>query len=80
MSEMIKQLDKQRAVFYNDYMVFGDFDCDFVTFFSSDIGLNSITIDNINLGDDHFDYCDPETIRLMGWYNKSKQRKGSKKR
>ena len=50
-------------------------------FFSEDIGLNSITLVNINLDHDHFDYCDPETInhvRLMGSYNKCKQHKASK--
>ena len=67
----MEQLDS--TVFYNNYKVFGYLDSDFVTFFSEDIGLNSITLVNINLDDDHFDCCDPETvnhIRLMGWYNK----------
>ena len=43
------------------------------TFFSKDLGPNSIILDNINLDDEHFDYCDPGTInhvRVMGWYNK----------
>ena len=54
----------------------------FVTFFSRDTNLNSVTLDNINLDDNGFDYCDPETInqvRLIGCYNKYKQRKASKK-
>ena len=34
----------------------------FVTFFSKDIELKSIILDNSNLDDDNFDYCDPETI------------------
>ena len=40
------------------------------------MGLNSITLDNINFDDDHFDYCDPH-VRLIVWYNKYKQRKAS---
>ena len=67
---MIEKLDS--AVFFNDYVAFGDLDSDFVTFFSRDIGLNSITLENINLDDDHFDYCDPETInhvKPMAWHN-----------
>ena len=54
----------------------------FVTFFSRDTNLNSVTLDNINLDDNGSDYCDPETInqvRLIGCYNKYKQRKASKK-
>ena len=39
------------AVFSNDYLAFGGLDVDFSTFFSNDIGLNSITLDNINLDD-----------------------------
>ena len=66
------------AVFSNDYIVFGNLDSDFVAFFSNDIGLNSITFDNINLDDDNFDDCDPGTIahvRLMARRNRYKQRK-----
>ena len=69
-------------MFSNDYIVFGDLGSSFVTFFSRDTNLNSVTLDNINLDDDGFDYCDPETInqvRLIGCYNKYKQRKASKK-
>ena len=39
-----------------------DSNSDFVTFFSKDIELKSIILDNSNLDDDNFDYCDPETI------------------
>ena len=55
------------------YILFGDLCSDFVTFFSEDMDPNSTTHDNINLDDEHFDYCDPETInhvRFMGWYYK----------
>ena len=80
-NKLIEELDS--AVFSNDYIIFGDLGSDFVTFFSEDIGLNSTTLDNSNLDDKHLDYCDPETIthiRRMGWYNKYKQTKVSKKR
>ena len=79
---MIEKLDN--TVFSDDYIVFGDFDSDFVTFFSNDMGLNSITLDNnINLDHNNFDYCDPESnnhVRVMAWYNRYKQLKASKKR
>ena len=35
-------------------MVFGDLNSDFATFFCNDIGLNSITLYNINFDDDNF--------------------------
>ena len=41
------------AVFSNDDIDLGDLDSDYVTFFSNDIGLNSIIFDNINLDDDN---------------------------
>ena len=52
-------------MFSNDYIVFSDLNSDFVTFF---IGFNSITLDNVNLYDNDFSYCDPKTnnhVRLM---------------
>ena len=70
-SNMTEKLDS--AIFSDDYIVFGDL----VTFFLNDISLN-----NINLDEDNFGYCDPESIdhfRLMDWYNKFKQRKALKK-
>lgn len=48
------------AVFSNDYIFFRDLDTDFITFFSEDIGLKSITLDNINLDDKYFDQSDPD--------------------
>ena len=80
-SKIIENLDS--AVFPNDDIVFDDLDSDFATFFCNDIGLNSITLYNINFDDDNFVACDPETIshiRLMAWYNRFKQRKACKKR
>ena len=59
-SEMIEKFDS--TIFANDYIVFDDLDSDFVTFFSSDIGLNRIAVDNINLDDYYLDHLDPETI------------------
>ena len=62
--------------------MFGDLNSDFITFFSNDIGLNSITLDNINLDDNNFDYWDTETIshiKLMAEHNRYKQLKASKK-
>ena len=72
---MIEKLDS--AIFSDDYFVFGDL----VTFFLNDIGLNGISLDNINL-DDNFGYCDPESINhftLIGCHNKFKQCKTLKK-
>ena len=80
-NNMIEKLDI--AIFYDDYIIFGNLDSDFVTFFSEDFGFNSIIIDNIILDNGYFDYCDPKTInhvRLIGWYDKYKQSKASKKK
>ena len=41
-SKIIEKLD--HSVFSNDDIVFGDIDSDIVTFFSNDIGLNSISL------------------------------------
>ena len=54
----------------------------FFTFFSKDFDPNSVFLDIIDLDNEYFDYCDLETVnhvRLMGWYNKYKQHKKSKK-
>ena len=62
-SNRIEKFDS--VVFSNDYIVFSDLNSDFVTFF---IGFNSITLDNVNLYDNDFNYCDPKTnnhVRLM---------------
>ena len=40
-------------------------------------------LDNINLDDNNFGDCDPETInhvRLMAWYNRFKQHKACEKK
>ena len=66
------------AVFFDGYTVFADLCSDLITFVSEEIGINSITLDNINLDDDNFHYFDSETIsyvRIMVLYKKYKQRK-----
>ena len=72
-SKMIEKLDT--VVFYNDYIVFGliVFGADFVTFFTSDIGPNSITLSNINFDDRNLDDCDAGTnnyVKLVAGHNK----------
>ena len=62
-AKMIEKLDS--AVFPDDYIVFSDLDPGFVTLFSEDIGLNSITIDNINLDDDHFDFVIQKLLIML---------------
>ena len=72
----------EKWIFSDGYIVFGDLESDFVTSFINDIGLNSTSLFHINLDDESFDHCDLETItpvRLIGWYNKFKQRKVLKK-
>ena len=53
------------AIFSDYHMVFGDLDSVVATFFISDSDLNSMSFFN---------------VRLIGWYNKFKQRKALKKR
>ena len=51
---------------------------DIATFFSDDMNLVTIYLDNINLVDDNFDDDDPETIihvATMTWCNRFKQGK-----
>ena len=72
-NQMSEKLDN--TVFPDDYIAFGSLDSDFAKFFSEDTSPNSITFDNTNLGDKHFDFCDLENIshvRNIGWYNKYK--------
>ena len=51
---MIENFDS--AVFSDDYIVLGDLDSNFVKLFINDIGLNSISLFNINLDNENFDY------------------------
>ena len=62
-SVMSKVIEKPvSAVFSEGYVFFDDLASHFVTFFSEDKDHNSINLDNINLDDDHFEYCVPETV------------------
>lgn len=57
----------------NDDIVFLYISFNIVTFFSIDISLNTINLNNIKLDDNDFDNYDPETIihvHLMGWCNR----------
>ena len=72
-----------KFVFSNDDIILDDIGSNTITFFSNDIGLYSINLNNINLGDDNFDECDLETIdhiRLMDLYYRNKQHRACKKR
>ena len=62
-SKIIEKLDS--SLFHDDYVVFGDLCSNLVKLSRKYICLNSITLDNINLGDDHFDNCDPETVNYI---------------
>ena len=69
--KMYQKLDN--TVFCNDDIIFNVMDSDIVTYFSSDMGLNTINLNNVNLDVDNFDDYDPKTInhvRLMTWYNR----------
>lgn len=81
MSKTIEKLDD--TVFSDDYTnTDTDTDFDIVTFFTNDVGLNSIKLKNANLGDDNFGNSDPKTnnhVRLMASLNKYKQLKACKK-
>ena len=66
----------------NDDIIFVNEDSNYVTFFSADIGIFSVDLNNINLADFNFDEDDPETIihvRFLAWRNKFEKRKAYKK-
>ena len=44
---MIEKLNN--AVFSNDDIIFGEIDSDIFKFFSNDVGLNNIKLNNVNL-------------------------------
>ena len=56
----IKLLDKlDNDVFSNDDIVFVEADCDFFTFFSDDMDLNTLDLNSISLDHGNFDDNDP---------------------
>ena len=70
-------------MFSNHNIVFGDLNSDFVIFFSNDVGLKSVTLDNIDIDDDNFDDCDLGTNSLVGvmaWHINLSDAKHLKKR
>ena len=72
-SEIIKKIDN--AVFSNHYIIFGDIDSETVSFFSSDVRLNSVNLIDINFNNANFGDYDPRTInrvKIMTWYNRYK--------
>ena len=71
-NKMFEDLDD--TIFYNDDIVFVNADSDIATFFSNDMGLVSVDLNN----DDNDDDDDPETIihvRPMASCNRFKQLK-----
>ena len=77
---MIKKLDDD--LFCNDDIIFVNEDSNFVTYFSDEMGIRSVDLNNINLDNANFDEDDLETIihvRLMAWHNRFKQHKVFKK-
>ena len=74
--------NRDNVLLPNDDIDLDDIDSDTGTFCSVGTGLNTIDLNNINLGNEKFDEDDPETvihIRLMAWCNRYKQRKACKK-
>ena len=77
---MLKGFDN--AVFFNDDIVFVNAYSVNVTFFSDDIGLAMVDLNDVSLDDDNFDNDDPEIIihvRFMAGCNRYKQTKACKK-
>ena len=80
-NKMLEKLDN--VVFSNDDIDVEVIESDIIAFFSNDMGLNAIVLNNINLDDDDFDEDDPTSIvlfRLIAWCNRFKQCKACKKR
>ena len=76
---MLEKLDK--GVFSDDDVDLDDINSNIVTFFSDDMGLNTIDLNSINFDNNNFNDDDPETIihvRFMAWCNRFQQRKACK--
>ena len=66
----------------NVIMFYSQMTDDNVTFSSDEMGILSVDLNNINLGDVNFYEDDPETIihvTLMAWHNRPKKREAFKK-
>ena len=77
MKKILRYLDS--AKFSNGDIVFVSSDS--VTFFSDNMGLATINLNNTNLDNDNFDDDDLETIahvKLIAWCNTYKQHSASK--
>ena len=77
---MIKKLGHD--LFSNDYMIFVNEGSNYFAFFSNEMDILSVDLNNINFNDVKFDENDPETIihvRHIAWRNRYKQRKSCKK-
>ena len=71
---MIKKLD--------DDIIFVNEDFNYVIFFSDEMNILSVGLNNINLDDVNFDKDDSKAsihVRLMAWCNRFKQCKAFKK-
>ena len=70
------------ALFANYDILFSDEDFGKVRFFSSEMGIHSEDLHNINLDDDDFYEDDSEInihVRLLAWRNKFEKRKACKR-
>ena len=77
MNKMLETLDK--VMFSNNDIHFDYTDPDIVTFFSDDMGINTININVINFDDNDDDLETMINIKPVAWCNKYKQRKAFKK-
>ena len=77
---MIKILDD--TFFPNNDIILINEHSNNVTFFGGEMGILSVDLDKINLGDINFDEDDPKTVihvRVMAWHYRYKQHKSCKK-
>ena len=77
---MIKILDD--TFFPNNDIILINEHSNNVTFCGGEMGILSVDLDKINLGDINFGEDDPKTVihvRVMAWHNRYKQHKSCKK-
>ena len=75
--------DLHEVMIFSHHVVLVHANSDDVTFFSDDMGLVNVDLNNFSLDDDNFDIVYPETIipvRLMASCNRHKQHKACKKK